>query len=113
MESPKLSFRKAFIEASKQVRVFLAWDTFDCRAIIVFIVSGWCREPQHKLNFCFPPDWWLFRSEVPGAGLLKRGTRKLMLAQNSWEKSKGRTSLSRDALVKCISALTLMMPSIL
>lgn len=74
MESPKPSFRKAFIEANKEVRGFLGWDTFDCKAIMDFNIIGWCWQPQHKLNFCFPPDWWLLRSEVPGTDLKPQGT---------------------------------------
>ena len=39
------------------------------KATVAFNIIGWCWEPNHKLNFCFPPDWWLLGSEVPGAGL--------------------------------------------
>jgi hypothetical protein len=33
--------------------------------LLPFKIIGWCWEPNHKLNFCFPPDWWLLGSEVP------------------------------------------------
>jgi hypothetical protein len=28
-------------------------------ATVAFNIISWCWEPKHKLNFCFPPDWWL------------------------------------------------------
>lgn len=37
---------------------------------MVFNVIGWCWKSSHKLNFCFPPDWWLSGSEVPGTSLV-------------------------------------------
>ena len=36
----------------------------DWGAIITFNIIGWYWEPNHKLNFCFLPVWWLLRSEV-------------------------------------------------
>jgi hypothetical protein len=68
------SFKQAFIEASKQVkRVSSPAHTRlgDYYGILLpFKIIGWCWEPNLNLNFCFPPDWWLLGSEVPGAGLL-------------------------------------------
>jgi hypothetical protein len=26
---------------------------------MAFNIIGWGWEPNHKLNFCFSPDWWL------------------------------------------------------
>ena len=34
---------------------------------MAFNIIGWCWEPNHKLNFCFPPDWGFLGSEVTGA----------------------------------------------
>ena len=70
---------QANIYRSKQtskVWEFLAWHTFDWGhygILLSFNIIGWCLEPNHKLNFCFLPDWWLLGSEVPGAGLEPRG----------------------------------------
>jgi hypothetical protein len=36
--------------------------------LLTFNIIGWCWEPNHKLNFCFP-DWWLIGNEVPSVGL--------------------------------------------
>jgi hypothetical protein len=33
---------------------------------MAFNIIGWCWELNYKLNFCFPFDWWLLESEVPG-----------------------------------------------
>ena len=41
---------------------------------MAFNIIGWWWEANHNLNFCFPPDWWLLRSEVPWTGLNPRGT---------------------------------------
>jgi hypothetical protein len=68
-EDPKSSFRQIFIEARKG---YLAWYTSDgggVGGIVAFNIIGWCWEPNHKLNFCFPSDLWLLGSEVSGAGL--------------------------------------------
>jgi hypothetical protein len=54
--SSEPNFRQAFIEAR---RGYLGWYTSDWRAIMAFNIIGWCWEPNHKLNFCFSPDWWL------------------------------------------------------
>jgi hypothetical protein len=51
---------QALIEARKE---YLAWYTSDSGAIMAISIRCW--EPNHKLNFCFSPDWWLFGSEVP------------------------------------------------
>jgi hypothetical protein len=59
------SFRQAFIEAR---RGYLARHTSDWRIILTFNIIGWCCDPNHKLNFCFPPDWWLLGSEVWAGG---------------------------------------------
>jgi hypothetical protein len=48
---------------------YLAWYTSDCGAIMDFNIIGCLWEPNHKLNFCFPPDSWWLGSEVSGAGL--------------------------------------------
>jgi hypothetical protein len=36
---------------------------------MAFNIIGWFWEPNHKLNFCFPPDLWLLGSEVSEAGV--------------------------------------------
>ena len=41
---------------------------------MAFNIIGWWWEANRNLNFCFPPDWWLLRSEVPWTGLNPRGT---------------------------------------
>ena len=59
-------FRQAFIEAGRE---YLAWCPSDWGTIMAFNITGWCWEPNHKLNFCFPPVWWLLGSEVSGVSL--------------------------------------------
>ena len=36
-------------------------------------IIGRYWEPNHKHNFCYPPDWWLLGSEMSGAGLYPGG----------------------------------------
>jgi hypothetical protein len=32
-----------------------------------FNIIGWCWEPNHKLNFYFPSDWWMSGCEASGS----------------------------------------------
>ena len=41
------------------VCVFLAWQASNWSAPVSFSIIGWCRESNHKLNFCFSLNWWL------------------------------------------------------
>jgi hypothetical protein len=43
-----------------------AWYTFDWGSIMAFNITGWCWEPNHKLNFCFSLDCWLLESKASG-----------------------------------------------
>jgi hypothetical protein len=80
--SPEPSFRQAFIEARKWS---LAGYTSDYGATMAFNIFGWCWEPNHKLNFCFPPEWCLFGLLLQGCRSVGEISWKLVKYRSCWE----------------------------
>jgi hypothetical protein len=59
--SPEPNFLQAFIEERRR---YLALHTSDWETTWAFNIIGWFWDPNHKLNFCFPPDGWLLGNEM-------------------------------------------------